>query len=226
VIAQSRYLPRFGYTPMPWRNGVGVTQEIAREPAQGEPFIWRLSLATIAVSGPFSSYPGYQRVVALVDGRGFRLRTQDAPAQILATRGEHAQFDGAAATHCELLDGACTDLSLMVREPGRIASVARLRIGGALTLPAACNMLQAVFVLHGAIECHAPESAAPGRPAADSQTLAFNDTLLIRGREDPWTLAQTSTDTAEVLVIAFAAGHGENAVAGPAAARAGTSRQP
>jgi environmental stress-induced protein Ves len=204
MIERARYLPREAYTSMPWRNGTGVTREIAREPAQGESFAWRLSLATIGASGPFSSYPGYERAVALVDGRGFRLNNKDTRTQVLSTRGEHALFPGGAATACELLDGPCTDLSLMVRTPGRINAVARLRVGAELTVAAAAGTLHALFVLHGAIECRALESSLPGfAPAAHPQTLDFNDTLLIHGSADFWSLRQASNDTAELLIFEF-----------------------
>jgi uncharacterized protein len=204
MIERARYLPRAGYTSMPWRNGTGVTREIVREPAQGETFAWRLSLATMGASGPFSSYPGYERAVALVDGRGFRLNVKDTRTQVLSARGEHALFPGGADTGCELLDGPCTDLSLMVRAPGRINAVARLRIGGERTVPATSGTLHALFVLHGAIECRALEPSLPGfAPAANPQTLDFNDTLLIQGRADFWSLRQASSDTAELLVIEF-----------------------
>src|SRR5665213_802608 len=87
MVEQVWYLPRDGYISMPWRNGAGVTHEIMRVPAQGEPFSWRLSLATVASNGPFSAYPGYQRAVALVDGAGFRLDIKNARAQELRARG-------------------------------------------------------------------------------------------------------------------------------------------
>src|ERR1700736_2083639 len=61
------------YTPMAWRNGAGTTLQIAREPTGGADFNWRLSLASIARSVPFSTYPGYRRAVALVDGLGLVL---------------------------------------------------------------------------------------------------------------------------------------------------------
>jgi environmental stress-induced protein Ves len=200
----ARYLPRHGYTAMPWRNGAGTTREIAREPALAEIFAWRLSLATVAVSGPFSSYPGYQRVVALIGGRGFRLDIQEAPAQLLATRGEHAVFSGAAATRCELIDGPCTDLSLMVREPGGVRALTRLQIGAEQTLSSSAETIQALFVLHGAIECRAlAPSQARCEPRAAAYALDFNDTLVIGGGTNSWSVRQASGDIAELLVIAF-----------------------
>jgi uncharacterized protein len=205
MLERARYLPREGYTSMPWRNGTGTTRQIAREPAQAEAFAWRLSVASLTASGPFSSYPGYQRAVALVEGRGFRLVIKDARAQVLCARGEHALFAGAAQTDCELLDGPCTDLSLMVREPGRINAIAQLHIDGEQMLQVSRGTMQALFVLQGAIECRALLPPIPEcEPAAHAYALHFNDTLLIHGYGDCWSLKQVSSKTAELLTITFA----------------------
>ena len=52
------------YRTVAWKNGGGMTREILREPAEPTPFDWRLSLATIDSSGPFSAFAGYQRTVS------------------------------------------------------------------------------------------------------------------------------------------------------------------
>lgn len=47
------------YKTMPWKNGGGVTVEIAIHPpgASVNAFDWRISMATVAQDGPFSSFP-------------------------------------------------------------------------------------------------------------------------------------------------------------------------
>lgn len=191
---------------MPWRNGAGVTREIVRVPAQGESFDWRLSLATLQASGPFSAYSGYHRAVALVDGRGFRLSVAGAAARELTERGDHALFPGAAQTCCETLDGPCTDLSLMVREPGKIHTVTRVGITAEHRMSVSDGRIQVIFVLAGAIECRATESLVDaaklhGRP----YTLNVNDTLLIHGRGNAWSMRPAAGDAAEALLITFTA---------------------
>ena len=111
------------YVSMPWKNGAGTTLEIARDPPSPAEFRWRLSLASISASGPFSSYPGYHRSVSLIDGAGFRLEVQGCAPIQLVEAGASALFPGDAATNCELIGDPSTDLSLMVREPGGISSV-------------------------------------------------------------------------------------------------------
>jgi len=74
------------------RNGGGVTLEIAREPATGSEFLWRLSLATVAASGPFSMYAGYQRSVTLIGGAGFRLAVDTRDPVVLDSIGAACCF--------------------------------------------------------------------------------------------------------------------------------------
>jgi environmental stress-induced protein Ves len=205
MFEHARYFPSDAYLSMPWRNGAGVTREIAREPARGENFAWRLSLASLQVNGPFSSYTGYERCVALVDGRGFRLHVAGAATQTLAARGTHALFAGAAQASCELLDGPCTDLSLMVHEPGTIDGVTRLAISAEQSLADAPGKLQALFVLFGAVRCI---PAGPGiSDAATGQwfELKAHDTLLIRGQGRSWSIARATHEAAGLLAITFTA---------------------
>lgn len=50
----------------PWKNGLGKTTELAKD--SQTPFRWRLSMAKLSVSGPFSDYPGYERLLVLLRG--------------------------------------------------------------------------------------------------------------------------------------------------------------
>jgi uncharacterized protein len=163
------------YRRMPWRNGLGTTLEIARAPQGPGEFDWRLSLASLSTDGPFSAYPGFTRLVALVAGRGFALTVDGRERAVLETIGAHASFPGGAVTHCRVLGGPCSDLSLMVRCPGTIIAVR----GPApqiedLALPAAS--LQAVFVLAGAASVTLRVGPATG--------LCAQDTLLLGGAAD------------------------------------------
>lgn len=98
----------------PWKNGGGTTHEALRVPAQGDAFRWRISVADVEASGPFSDFSGYRRSMTLLRGAGFRLQFADGTQTVLNEVGALAQFDGALATHCELLEGPCTDLNLIV----------------------------------------------------------------------------------------------------------------
>ena len=56
---------------MTWKNGGGVTREVAAYPpgAGLDDFDWRVSMATVEAGGPFSVFPGVDRVLAVLEGR-------------------------------------------------------------------------------------------------------------------------------------------------------------
>ena len=72
---------------MPWKNGGGVTTEIAVFPANAglEDFEWRLSMATVASDGPFSLFAGIDRTLAVLEGEGLVLASRAGPRK--ASRG-------------------------------------------------------------------------------------------------------------------------------------------
>lgn len=57
----------------PWKNGGGETREIICVPAPNAPFLWRASIATLQADGPFSPFPGVDRVITLLAGQPLRL---------------------------------------------------------------------------------------------------------------------------------------------------------
>ena len=104
----------------PWRNGGGVTSDIAVFPddAGDDGFLWRASIATISDAGPFSSWPGMDRTLLGLRGQ-LALAIQDSDDLLLDERitaydfaGEHHVFARPLGTHCLVLN-------LMVRR-GRV----------------------------------------------------------------------------------------------------------
>ncbi|MGO9932456.1 MAG: HutD family protein [Steroidobacteraceae bacterium] len=116
------------FTAAPWKNGGGITHEAIRVPATGDSFRWRLSVAHIDASGPFSDFAGYNRKMVLLRGAGLALKFAGGERRILRHIGELAEFDGALSTCCELLNGPCVDLNLMVSKSAR-AQVRIERLG-------------------------------------------------------------------------------------------------
>lgn len=119
------------YRAMPWRNGQGLTREIAREPAEGEAFLWRLSLAEVAASGEFSLFPGYDRTITLIEGRGMRLDFDEAPAHAIERRLEPFGFSGDWHCRCTLLGGPVRDFNLMVDRTRAASRTEVVRLGDA-----------------------------------------------------------------------------------------------
>jgi uncharacterized protein len=109
------------FTATPWKNGGGITHEAIRVPASGDPFRWRVSVAHIDASGPFSEFAEYNRKMVLLRGAGIELRFADGTHKSLRKVAELVEFDGALAAHCELLGGPCVDLNLMVSKSDSVA---------------------------------------------------------------------------------------------------------
>lgn len=67
----------------PWKNGGGVTLDIAdasrpgADPAGWEGMIWRLGRTAIVQPGPFSDLTGYERLQAVIVGSGLVLDGED-----------------------------------------------------------------------------------------------------------------------------------------------------
>jgi uncharacterized protein len=99
--------------PVPWRNGGGVTRELAVRPTQGD-WHWRMSVAEVDASGPFSRFEGIDRWFAVLKGAGVLLNVQ-GEAHRLTHNSAPFYFDGGATTHCTLVDGRTQDFNLMVR---------------------------------------------------------------------------------------------------------------
>jgi len=99
------------YTKMLWKNGAGYTLEIARS-LGGLDFDWRISMADVTTSGPFSIFPNKQRIITVLDGKGIELHVDDLPARSLKL-GDIFAFHGESQVHSELVDGAIRDLNLI-----------------------------------------------------------------------------------------------------------------
>jgi hypothetical protein len=121
-------LREIDYVSVPWKNGGGLTREILKAPPEASAFDWRLSLAGIAASGPFSAFDGYDRTLALVDGDGVELDFGPHGQATLRVPGQIVEFDGAWPTRCTLLGGPSTDLNLMVARERAAAQTRILRI--------------------------------------------------------------------------------------------------
>jgi uncharacterized protein len=101
---------------MPWRNGFGTTTEIAIDPPDsgvGGRFRWRLSIAAVERSGPFSAFPGYERTIMVIAGRGMDLAVGNWPPRRLDRLFEPFVFSGDSTAECQLLDGPIRDFNLM-----------------------------------------------------------------------------------------------------------------
>ncbi|TAM01174.1 MAG: HutD family protein [Paraburkholderia sp.] len=105
----------------PWKNGGGVTREIAVAPVANDAaraaFAWRVSVADVAQPGPFSRFDGVDRTLVLLEGAGMLL-DEAGPAAMTHTLAhplDIARFAGETAIDARLIDGPTRDFNLMVR---------------------------------------------------------------------------------------------------------------
>jgi hypothetical protein len=131
------------YRTMPWRNGLGTTVEIALDPGVDGRFHWRLSIADVAQSGPFSRFDGYDRVIAVVAGAGMRLAVAGRPSVLIDRESAPHAFPGDAATECALIDGPIRDFNLIFDRATTDGSVVALRAPGPIALAGGTALLHA-----------------------------------------------------------------------------------
>ena len=166
-----RLLKPADYVRMPWKNGGGHTIEIAVHPAGGTlaTFDWRVSIAEVAADGPFSRFPGVDRIIVLLSGAGMRL-TGDAHAAELRAPFEPYAFSGDDAIACTLVAGPVRDFNLMSRRGRAQGRMFVVRDEAARVAPARWRICHAAA---GAIECLVP--GHPPLAVALDDTVVFED---------------------------------------------------
>jgi uncharacterized protein len=133
---------------MPWKNGGGTTTEIAIDPPGadlGSRFRWRLSIASVQRSGPFSAFPGYERTIMLIEGRGMELAVGSNPPRRLDRPFEPFVFSGDTPADCGLIEGPVRDFNLMV---DRSLLRSRMQVWQAESVRRSIDLASAEHVIH------------------------------------------------------------------------------
>jgi uncharacterized protein len=157
--ARSQLLPAALRTAVPWKNGGGLTREVAAAPdgaALGD-FDWRVSTAEVRSAGPFSIFPGVQRTLCVLEGT-LALEVEGMRPVRLAAGSAPYVFSGDASTQARPDPPGVVDLNIMARR-GRFATrVAPVNFktavtratGPGLTLIFACTPLTVTLA---GVEC-------------------------------------------------------------------------
>lgn len=98
-----------------WRNGMGVSWDIASEASGVEDFGWRLAIARIDADVPFSLYPEVDRVFTLIAGKGLTLDFDGRPPLAVERLFVPHPFACDIPAFCRLRDGPCHALNLFTR---------------------------------------------------------------------------------------------------------------
>jgi len=163
-------------TASAWKNGGGVTREVARSARpchsnehgigsgndgshrDGDGFDWRVSIAEVAQAGAFSHFPGCRRLIAIIAGGGMGFSTLAHEPLLLKPRDVHA-FDGTADVSATLPFGPVSDLNVIFR-PAAVRAFLRF-----------CNQPQQWGAAHRSTVILLNLATAPLTCAAGSQPI-------------------------------------------------------
>lgn len=133
---------------VPWRNGQGLTTEIALG-GDRDDFTWRVSLAEVARSGDFSAFPGIDRIIMLIEGDAMTLHLP-GHTQVLRT-DEPFAFDGGVPVRCTV-EQPTRDLNVMTRRGAARATLdVRVLVDGAGPLDVPASGTVVLVVLEGSV---------------------------------------------------------------------------
>ncbi len=171
----------------PWKNGGGLTREIAGWPRGSgvTDFDWRVSIAHIASSGPFSAFLGVDRVITLLEGAGVALQSVDGSvSHRLDQPLQPFAFAGEMPLQADLLGPDCHDFNVMTRRSACSASVQ--------VLSSAAHLAQ---------QPHGLLFACSGQWHANGHVLSANEGLWWHDEPSAWTLTAHGEEAALIAVL-------------------------
>jgi environmental stress-induced protein Ves len=170
-----RHLTPADYRVMPWANGRGQTVELIRLLDDAGGLKLRLSVADVVEPGSFSSLPGIDRVLTLIEGDGFDLDFGGAAPGRRVLPFQPVAFSGDWATSAASLRGPSRDFNVMT-PAGRSAVTVALLPRGPSMWPAIAQSgspgTRCFFVIDGSAHVDAP-----------GITLGARDLLLVEGND-------------------------------------------
>jgi environmental stress-induced protein Ves len=164
-----RILRAAEYRSMPWKNGGGVTTEIAVSPTGAglDDFDWRVSMARVEGGGPFSQFAGIDRTLAVLEGEGIVLDIAGRSPTTVTRATDPLSFPADVPTAAALIGGPITDLNVMARRSRMTHSVERLVISASVEIRTEAGTTL-ILCLNGEVIV----------PAAEPVRLGPLDTLL------------------------------------------------
>ncbi len=151
MIAQVTHLKPNMYRVMPWKNGGGSTTEIYADPSSQD-FDWRISMAKINSNGPFSLFPGIERIIMNLSGPHIKLQHENGNSVLLKAL-EPYNFSGERETFATMLTkGEATDFNVMTKD-NKVKATLSVERGRYPVLDNAHEIADIIFiyVLSGAI---------------------------------------------------------------------------
>lgn len=152
-------IPANEYRRVRWKNGLGWTREILRQPDRDD-WHWRLSIAEIEQDADFSAFPGIDRELVLLRGNGLRLRFDDSVVDLEPPHGR-CRFAGEEHVRGELVDGTTHDFNLMWRRDRLSAELLHRPLVGSMLFFVDARTEWAIHLLAGQATFESDEHLPP-----------------------------------------------------------------
>ncbi|CAF1009393.1 unnamed protein product [Rotaria sordida] len=140
---------------MVWKNGGGITSEIARVPNnEHEDFDWRLSIAQVKPpGGPFSIFPGIDRTLCVMSQHELYLMLNNNSDDMIYLNQDSLpySFPGELSITCQLHSETLTDFNVMTRRTKFRHDVERVKMTAKQekTINVLDNTNEIVFIVVG-----------------------------------------------------------------------------
>lgn len=164
-----KFIPQSRLVEGLWRNGQGVSWEIASFKEEGAiDFSWRFAKARIDNSVPFSIYSGMDRIFMMIEGDGMDLEFEGGEILQVHEKFVPHEFSCDVPLVCKLKGGPSLDLNLFTARGKWRAECDVVVIDGELEFNFQ-NHITIIYVLEG--NC-----------TVASHSLAEGDTVIIEGK--------------------------------------------
>jgi environmental stress-induced protein Ves len=162
---------------VPWRNGRGTSFQVwpRGKVAAGAGF--QLNLTPISAGGPFSHYPGVDRVLTVVQGSGLSFEGREGSM----AAGDAIAFAGEAAMTAHLANGPVTVFNLLIQRARWGGAVRAGR--GAFQVEPDGGGIAVVHVAAGAWRCALIDAPESPLPSGGEVVLERASTLIARPGE-------------------------------------------
>lgn len=150
---------------VPWRNGRGVTEELALWPERASfergDCAWRISKARVEEPGPFSVFAEHERTIVVTQGAGLVLSHGDAAPRARVRALEPYRFDGSWPTTADLVSGPVADFNVFTLRGTSRADVEVVRLGARRTRASVGPGHAFVHALAGGATVRVPREEEP-----------------------------------------------------------------
>ncbi len=164
-----RFIPQSSLVEGLWRNGQGVSWEIASYKEEGvADFLWRFAKARIDNNVPFSIYPGMDRIFMMIEGQGMDLEFEGGKVLQVYEKFVAHEFSCDVPLVCKLKGGPSLDLNLFAVRGKWRAECDVVVIDGELQF----NFQNQITILY----------ALEGSCTVAGHALAVGDTVIIEGK--------------------------------------------